>query len=145
MTEIQRVRKVADWLLFKGYAQNDRELAQKLGYSRSFFSQVMNEKAPLSVRFVQLLCSVNKNINYDWVLTGAGDMLKGAYSDEELHSTAAEPGLPYGHRHSGGQPSGGTLTNEFEMRALIEMLQEKDRQMAIMQSQISELINKIRR
>ena len=139
MTEIQRVRKVADWLLFKGYAQSDRELAEKLGYSRSFFSQIMNEKAPLSVRFVRQLCSASRNINYDWVLTGTGQMLKDAYSEEAQLSSAAEKATPYGQRHSGG-----TLTNEYETKALIEMLQEKDRQIAILQSQVSDLINKIK-
>jgi len=138
MTEIQRVRKVADWLLFKGYAKSDRELAEKLGYSRSFFSQIMNEKAPLSVRFIRQLCSVSRNINYDWVLTGTGEMIKDAYSEEMQPSSAAEKPLPYGQ-----QPSGGTLTNEVEI-ALIGMLQEKDRQIAIFQSQISDLISKIK-
>jgi len=138
MTKIQRVRKVADWLLFKGYAQSDRELAEKLGYSRSFFSQIMNEKAPLSARFIRQLCSASRNINYDWVLTGTGEMLKEAYSEETQLSSAAEKPLAYGQR-----PSGGTLTNEFEMKALIEMLHEKDRQIAIFQSQISDLISKL--
>jgi hypothetical protein len=32
MTETQRVKKVINWLVFMEYAENERELAEKLGY-----------------------------------------------------------------------------------------------------------------
>lgn len=75
MTETQRVRKVINWLVFMEYAENERELAEKLGYTKSSFSQIVNGKVPLSERFVQKLASVDRNINEVWIMTGEGNML----------------------------------------------------------------------
>lgn len=62
MTETQRIKKVI-------------ELAEKLGYTKSSFSQIVNGKVPLSERFVQKLASVDRNINEVWIMTGEGNML----------------------------------------------------------------------
>lgn len=75
MTEIQRVKKVIHWLVYMEYAENERELAEKLGYTKSSFSQIVNGKVPLSERFVQKLASVDENINEVWIMTGEGNML----------------------------------------------------------------------
>lgn len=75
MTEIQRVKKVINWLVYMEYAENERELAEKLGYTKSSFSQIVNGKVPLSERFVQKLASVDENINEVWIMTGEGNML----------------------------------------------------------------------
>lgn len=75
MTETQRVKKVINWLVFMEYAENERELAEKLGYTKSSFSQIVNGKGPLSERFVQKLASVDRNINEVWIMTGEGNML----------------------------------------------------------------------
>lgn len=75
MTETQRVKKVINWLVFMEYAENERELAEKLGYTKSSFSQIVNGKVPLSERFVQKLASVDRNIDEVWIMTGEGNML----------------------------------------------------------------------
>lgn len=75
MTETQMVKKVINWLVFMEYAENERELAEKLGYTKSSFSQIVNGKVPLSERFVQKLASVDRNINEVWIMTGEGNML----------------------------------------------------------------------
>ena len=75
MTETQRVKKVINWLVFMEYAENERELAEKLGYTKSSFSQIVNGKVPLSERSVQKLASVDRNINEVWIMTGEGNML----------------------------------------------------------------------
>ena len=75
MTESQRVKKLINWLVFMEYAENERELAEKLGYTKSSFSQIVNGKVPLSERFVQKLASVDRNINEVWIMTGEGNML----------------------------------------------------------------------
>ena len=75
MTETQRVKKVINWLVFMEYAENERELAEKLGYTKSSFPQIVNGKVPLSERFVQKLASVDRNINEVWIMTGEGNML----------------------------------------------------------------------
>ena len=76
MNEIQRIRKAINWLLFKGVAENDRELAEKLDYTKSSFSQIVNGRVPLSEKFVKKLCRLDKNINEVWILTGDGEMFK---------------------------------------------------------------------
>lgn len=76
MTRIERVRKLSKWLIFDGFADNDADLAKKLGYSKSSFSQIINEKVPLSTKFIETLCSVNENINKVWITDLKGAMLK---------------------------------------------------------------------
>ncbi|WP_264521168.1 helix-turn-helix domain containing protein [Flavobacterium sp. N1994] len=75
-TVIHRIKKVCKWLIFSEHADNDRELAELLGYSKSSFSQILNEKVPLSDRFIDKLCGLDNNINKVWVKTGDGDFLK---------------------------------------------------------------------
>ncbi|MEO6176979.1 MAG: S24 family peptidase [Flavobacterium circumlabens] len=76
MTRIERVRKLSKWLIFDGFADNDADLAKKLGYSKSSFSQIMNEKVPLSNKFIETLCNANENINKVWIVELKGSMLK---------------------------------------------------------------------
>ena len=76
MTELQRIRKIVNWLIFMEYAENERDLAEKLGYTKSSFSQILNGKVALSDKFIKKLCSANENINEVWITLGEGDMLK---------------------------------------------------------------------
>lgn len=76
MTKIERVRKLSKWLIFDGFADNDADLAKKLGYSKSSFSQIINEKVPLSTKFIETLCNANENINKVWITDLKGTMLK---------------------------------------------------------------------
>lgn len=76
MDEVQRIRKAINWLLFKGVAENDRELSELLGYTKSSFSQIVNGRVPLSDKFVKKLCRYDENINEVWILTGEGEMFK---------------------------------------------------------------------
>ena len=52
MTEIQRIRKAINWLLYKGVAENDRELSEIMGYTKSSFSQIVNGRVPLVAPYV---------------------------------------------------------------------------------------------
>lgn len=63
MTEIQRIRKAINWLLYKGVAENDRELSEIMGYTKSSFSQIVNGRVPLSDKFAKKLCRLDENIN----------------------------------------------------------------------------------
>ena len=76
MTEIQRIKKVVNWLIFMEYVDNERELSEKLGYTKSSFSQIINGRVPLSDKFVKKLCSIDDNINEVWITEGVGTMLK---------------------------------------------------------------------
>lgn len=75
MSEIQRIRKVLNWLIFSEFAENDTDLAKKLGYTKSSFSQIVNGKVPLSDKFINALCSCDENINKVWINTGNGNLL----------------------------------------------------------------------
>lgn len=76
MSEIQRVRKVVNWLIFSEFADNDTDLAEKLDYTKSSFSQILNGKVNLSDKFINALCSCDENINKVWIKTGEGSLLK---------------------------------------------------------------------
>lgn len=72
----QRIRKAINWLIFQDVAENERALANLMGYTKSSFSQLVNGKVPLSDKFVKKLCSLDPNINEVWITTGEGNLLK---------------------------------------------------------------------
>lgn len=74
MTDLQRVKKTINWLIFIGFAENERDIAEKLGYKKASLSQILNGHTPLSEKFVKNLCSADENLNEVWILTGEGDM-----------------------------------------------------------------------
>ncbi len=76
MSNIQRVKKLCKWLIYQEFADNDKELALLLGYTKSSFSQIINEKVSLSDKFIDKICEVDKNVNKVWIRTGKGDMFK---------------------------------------------------------------------
>ena len=76
MLDIQRVKKVIAWLVFSKKIGNNKDLAQKMGYTESSFSQIINGKVPLSSRFIKRLSIIDESINLNWLLTGEGAMLR---------------------------------------------------------------------
>lgn len=76
MLDIQRVKKIISWLVFSKKINNNKDLAQKMGYTESSLSQIINEKVPLSNRFIKKLSIVDEEINLNWLLTGEGSMLR---------------------------------------------------------------------
>lgn len=76
MTDIQRIKKAINWLIFQGVAENEKALAELLGYTKSSFSQIINGRVPISEKFVKKLCGLDENINEVWVLKGDGTMFK---------------------------------------------------------------------
>lgn len=76
MSDIQRIKKAINWLIFQEVAESEKQLADLLGYTKSSFSQIVNGKVPLSEKFVKKLCGLDENINEVWVLKGEGSMFK---------------------------------------------------------------------
>lgn len=72
----QRIRKAINWLIFQDVAESEKEIADRLGYTKSSFSQIVNGKVPLSEKFVRKLCSLDENINDVWITEGEGSLLK---------------------------------------------------------------------
>lgn len=76
MTDLNRVIRVIDWLIFSKRVKSRRELAKKLDYTESSLSQILNQKVPLSESFIKKLATADDAISLGWLLTGEGDMLK---------------------------------------------------------------------
>lgn len=71
-----RLKKAINWLIFQEIAENERALADLLGYTKSSFSQIVNGKVPLSDKFLKSLCALDENINDVWIKTGEGELFK---------------------------------------------------------------------
>lgn len=71
-----RLKKAINWLIFQEIAENERALADLLGYTKSSFSQIVNGKVPLSDKFLKALCALDENINEVWIKTGEGGLFK---------------------------------------------------------------------
>lgn len=97
-TDLQRVNKLIDWLIFSGYGSNKKEIGAFLGYTKSSFSQILNGKVPLSDRFIDKLSEVDDNINKVWIKTGKGEMLKSEAPEVESRTIVSynpTEGIPY--------------------------------------------------
>ena len=70
----KRIKKVINWLIYQDIAENERALSERLGYTKSSFSQIANGKVPLSEKFAKNICALDENLNCVWLLTGQGDM-----------------------------------------------------------------------
>ena len=76
MSDIQRLRKVIQWLIFNDVILNDYDLAVKLGYKHTYLSQVINGKAHLSEKFIDGLLSLDKRLSREWLVKGVGSIFK---------------------------------------------------------------------
>lgn len=94
MTVSQRIKKIINWLIFIEYAENERDLADKMGYTKSSFSQIVNGRVPLSEKFVKKLCSADENINEVWITDEVGDMLKSSPMSLQTIEIETVPLLP---------------------------------------------------
>lgn len=91
MSELQRVRKVINWLIFTEFAENEKEVAEKIGYTKSSFSQIINGKVPLSTKFIDKLCAADKNVNKVWILRGEEEMfLSPLFSRDDMQEKYLE-------------------------------------------------------
>lgn len=85
-TEIGRVKHLCKYLIYKGYAENDSELAALLGYTRSSFSQFLNEKKPITDNFINKISSLDSNVNKLYIRQG-GELLIMPSNHQTLDST----------------------------------------------------------
>ncbi|MFX1668506.1 hypothetical protein JZ949_05010 [Riemerella anatipestifer] len=98
LTDLQRIKKVVKWLIFSDYGENEKEIAELLGYKKSSFSQIMNGKVPISDKFIDKITSVDDNINKVWIKSGKGEMLKqpqGYTNTDKPPQQVAEPQAVY--------------------------------------------------
>ena len=74
MSNLKRIKKVINWLIYKEIGESEKEIAERLGYTKSSFSQIVNGKVPLSDKFISTLGSLDENINLVWDQSGEGEM-----------------------------------------------------------------------
>lgn len=88
MTKKERLNEVYQHLKSKGYVHTQVEFAKKIGYNKTNMSSAFagNEKY-LTDSLFRKVCEVFPEINYDWLLTGFGNMLK---SDSIVPHSAGE-------------------------------------------------------
>jgi hypothetical protein len=84
MTELKRLKKTINWLIFSEFAENEALLSKKLGYKKSSFSQIMNGKVPLSDKFLNKIEKLDPNINKIWIKTGDGEMFKSEIKENSV-------------------------------------------------------------
>lgn len=88
LSDLQRIRKVVKWLIFSGFGENEKELAEYLGYTNSAFSQILNGKVPISDKFINKLVSLDKNINKVWIKTGNENLF--IHSEKDKYTSILE-------------------------------------------------------
>lgn len=92
MEQRERIKKVINWLVFKGVVDGQNDLAARLGYSKSYMSQSLNGHENLSPKFVEKVCSFDSNLNFVWVLSGEGNMfLNNPFSEFSGVSGSPDP------------------------------------------------------
>lgn len=70
MSKLERVIKTVDLLIYKGKVENRRDLAEKLGYTESSLSQILNGKVTLSDKFIKKLSILNDNSDPNDIISG---------------------------------------------------------------------------
>ena len=75
MSDIERVMKLIDWLIFTKKVISRRQLSEIMGYKESYLSQILNGKVPVTEKFLKKLSIVDSSVNLNWLLTGEGEML----------------------------------------------------------------------
>lgn len=71
----ENLRKVIGWLILQGRAASQRELATRMGYNPSAFSQILNGHVPVSDKFLNRLAAFESKININWIKYDKGEML----------------------------------------------------------------------
>lgn len=108
MTDLDRLRECIFYLKKNKIIQNQRDISVKTGYGYTTISEYLNEKTPLSEKFIKNFAN-NFGFNSEWILTGTGKMINN-YNKPNEKSLVSEP----------------LLTNEYKLETLMEskMLQK---------------------
>ena len=91
MRERERMQQVVRWLIFDGVADTQKGIAQQAGYNATVFSGVVSGKTPMSPKFVQRVCALDRRLRPEWVLTGEGEMLRTPRRAAPKHHEGAVP------------------------------------------------------
>lgn len=84
-TAADRFKEVLNLLQRRGIVTNQKDLAQKLGYNRSYFSQLVNTRI-LTAETCYKLTEFLPDLNVDYLMSGFGTLLVTAKEEEEINS-----------------------------------------------------------
>ena len=87
--EVGRVTSVINWLIFNRIAKSQKGVAELMGYNHCVLSQVLNNKSPISKRFIAALCNIDQRLNPEWIRTGEGEMILPQKQDNANEVTIA--------------------------------------------------------
>ena len=73
-SELERITKIIEWLIYSKKVNSKKDFASKLGYAESYISQILTGKVKLSDKFINSL-SIFPEINIEWIYSGNGQML----------------------------------------------------------------------
>ena len=135
MTELERVIKIVDWLIFEKKIKSRRELAEIMGYTESSMSQILNGKVTLSERFIKKLSVMDDRISEDWITSGSGNMLMSPINVGGVQINGDNTNSPIDNRHYYSD-SPDVLRAQIEL--LDERIKEKDAQIKEKDAQIKE-------
>lgn len=74
MPDNERLRRVVHWLISQGFAFSQEDVAQKLGHNKTYLSQIITGRKPMSDKFVTNFCRVFNKCNPDYLLREIGDI-----------------------------------------------------------------------
>lgn len=75
MNRVDRNKSLVRYMKSVGVVLNQKDLAQKMGYNETYFSQILNLGTPEPKDFVKKLLILLPCLNVNWLLTGEGEML----------------------------------------------------------------------
>ena len=77
MSDLQRFDKALKYIKLEFNLKNQAEIAEKLGYNKSYLSEIRNGKYPISEKTSYKIEEIF-GISANWLLTGNGEMLRKA-------------------------------------------------------------------
>lgn len=66
---------MVDWLVYNRFATSRGDLARRIGYNATVLSAALTGRNVFSDRLARRLCEFNKQLNYEWLISGQGEML----------------------------------------------------------------------
>lgn len=73
--KLDRLAQMIDWMLYHNVIASRRELAQRMNYTESTLSCVVNGKQPISPKFLTALSQIDPRLNVGWIDSGEGEMI----------------------------------------------------------------------
>lgn len=83
MSTNQRLTEAIEWLKKNEKILSNNDFAVKLGKHKSYISDIVNDKRPVSGKFITQIVNEFPQLNSAWLLTGEGSMLKGEAVEQE--------------------------------------------------------------